>query len=115
MSASINRTILKEFKDTNFKSFSDGQLTIAFPDENDLTLAEVVARPTGGYYEGGTFEFEIKLPDNYPDAVASITCKTKIFHPNINYTGYICFNILNGTRFIIITATIAVVSFLLRM
>jgi ubiquitin-conjugating enzyme E2 M len=94
MTTTLNKVVLKEFKETNFKSFSDGQLTIRFPNEADLTQAEVVVTPTGGHYEGGTFVFEVKLPQNYPHSVATVTCKTKIFHPNVNYSGYICFNIL---------------------
>lgn len=90
----MNKVVLKEFQQTNFQSFSDGQITIQFPNEEDLTEVEAILTPTGGFYEGGRFVFGIKLPTNYPHQVAAITCKTKIFHPNINYEGYICFNIL---------------------
>jgi len=41
------------------------------------------------------FEFEIKLPQNYPDSVAEVQCKTKMFHPNIGYDGSVCFNLFN--------------------
>lgn len=91
----LNRTVLKEFQESNLKSFSDGQININFPDENDLTKVDVVLTPTGGLYNGGTFVFAVNLPTNYPDAVASISCRTKIFHPNIDFSGYICFNLLN--------------------
>jgi ubiquitin-protein ligase len=93
----LNRTVLKEFQESNLKSFSDGQININFPDENDLTKVDVVLTPTGGFYNGGTFLFAVNLPTNYPDAVASISCRTKIFHPNIDFTGHICFNLLSGT------------------
>jgi len=79
------------------KSFSDGQININFPNKNNLTKVDVVLTPTGGFYNGGTFLFTVNLPTNYPNAIASISCHTKIFHPNIDFSSHICFNLLSGT------------------
>ena len=35
-------------------------------------------------YDGGTFEFEMKLPPNYPFAPPFAYCSTLIWHPNID-------------------------------
>jgi ubiquitin-protein ligase len=90
--------VLKEFQKTNLQSFSDGQITINFPNEEELTNVDVVLTPTDGLYKGGRFAFRVCLPRDYPESVAAITCRTLIFHPNINYEGNICFNILSGTH-----------------
>ena len=69
------------------QSFSDGQIEVDFPDENDLTSVRVILKPNGGYYKDSKVEFAVKLPEDYPHSPPSVTCKTKIFHPNISYSG----------------------------
>lgn len=86
-----------EFQRTNFTSFSGGQISITFPDTDDLTQVSLCLRPNDGPYRDGTFHFTIKLPPDYPKAKAQATCDTKIFHPNIDYSGNICFNLFKGS------------------
>jgi len=96
MSTKINKVVLKEFQETNYKAFSEGQISIHFLDEQDLTRVTVTLTPNEGLYSGGKFLFEITLPSDYPMSIAKVKCQTLIFHPNINYEGAICFNILSG-------------------
>ena len=42
----------------NMKSFSDNQAKINKWDEDSLNWVEVLIRPSGGFYEGGTFRFK---------------------------------------------------------
>lgn len=83
----INKAVLKEYKAMALQSFSDGQIEVDFPDEQDLTRVRVILKPNGGYYRDGKFEFAVKLPEDYPNSAPSVECKTKMFHPNINYSG----------------------------
>jgi ubiquitin-conjugating enzyme E2 M len=34
------------------------------------------------------------VPDNYPHQAPKVTCSPTIYHPNINYEGAVCLNIL---------------------
>lgn len=46
-----------------------------------------IAGPQGTAYEGGLFEAELYLPDEYPMVPPKVLFRTKIFHPNIDKLG----------------------------
>ena len=47
-------------------------------------------------YEGGYFEADLMLPDDYPMSPPKILMRTKIWHPNIDRQGRICLDILKN-------------------
>ena len=54
----------------------------------------VITGPSDTPYEGGKFHLDITFPAEYPFKPPSIKFDTKIYHPNISYTGAICVTIL---------------------
>lgn len=67
----------------------------AQPQEDNLRHFSVMIRgPQDSPFEGGVFELELFLPEEYPMAPPKVRFLTKIYHPNIDTLGRICLDIL---------------------
>lgn len=86
--------------------------SVHYMDENELSKFTLIVKPTEGYWEGGTFRFEINVTDEYNMVVSTdlycdvlsflqclfqpplVRCTTKLWHPNITESGEVCLSLL---------------------
>lgn len=88
----INARILKETQ----KLQQDPIVGIyAEPSKDNARHFEVmIAGPKDSPYEGGLFKLQLYLPEDYPMVPPKVLFMTKIYHPNIDFLGKICLDIL---------------------
>lgn len=67
---------------------------VDFPDADDLMNFTITLQPEEGFYAAGTFDFTVKVPEDYPHKPPKVKCTTLIYHPNIDLQGNVCLNIL---------------------
>ena len=68
----------------------------AFPSspENLLAWTATIVGPADTPYAGLTFKLPFEFPANYPYAPPTVLFKTPIYHPNVDFSGRICLDIL---------------------
>jgi len=68
----------------------------AFPsaDGNLLSWQATIEGPDETPYAGLAFKLTFAFPSNYPYAPPTVLFKTPIYHPNVDFSGRICLDIL---------------------
>lgn len=68
----------------------------AFPsaDGNLLSWTATIEGPEDTPYSGLTFKLSFAFPSNYPYSAPTVLFKTPIYHPNVDFSGRICLDIL---------------------
>ena len=62
---------------------------------NEVMNFEVEYTPDqASYWYGGKYLFSFSFPDDFPYKPPKVMCKTKIYHPNIDFDGNVCLNML---------------------
>ena len=89
---SVNQRIIKETQKLK-KDPINGILAEPFSD-NPRYFNVVITGPKDSPYEGGKFHLQLYLPEEYPMVPPKCIFMTKIYHPNIDFLGRICLDIL---------------------
>jgi ubiquitin-conjugating enzyme E2 M len=59
-----------------------------------MNFKAVIIPESESYWYNGSFEFSLSVSDSYPFEAPKVKCLTKIYHPNIDFNGNVCLNIL---------------------
>ena len=89
---SINQRIIKETQKLKKDPIS-GISAEAFSD-NPRYFNVIISGPKDSPYEEGKFHLQLYLPEEYPMVPPKCIFMTKIYHPNIDFLGRICLDIL---------------------
>ncbi|KAM3417204.1 hypothetical protein BST61_g5464 [Cercospora zeina] len=110
MAANRNRRVQKEISDITNDNHSGIRLT--FPQDGDLThFKGHFVGPPDTPYEGGKFEVDIRLGNEYPFKPPHMRFITKIWHPNVSsQTGAICLDTLGSAWSPVLTLKSALIS-----
>ncbi|KAK9120169.1 hypothetical protein Scep_018262 [Stephania cephalantha] len=86
--------VQKELTDCNRDKRVSG-VSLSLRGDDLAHLSGTISGPIGTPYEGGTFEIDIRIPDDYPFVPPKMKFVTKVWHPNISsQNGAICLDIL---------------------
>lgn len=107
---SRSKRIAKELEDVKKDALSG--VTLEMAEDDDLShLKGTFIGPPDTPYEGGLFEVDIKIPDEYPFKPPIMKFDTRIYHPNISSkTGAICLDILKDAWTPILTLKSSLIS-----
>ena len=95
MDALKNRA-MKEFQDLQ-KNKNDHAVQVKLVDNDYRHWKGRIKGPIDTVYQGGVFDVDIIIPDDYPFKPPKMKFDTKIWHPNISsVTGAICLDILKN-------------------
>lgn len=88
------RRVLKEIEQITKEPIPGICVKIPNPD-NCFKWIVILDGPSETPYEGGKFELEITIPEQYPHKPPNVKFLTKIYHTNVSpQSGYICLDIL---------------------
>ncbi|ORX40161.1 ubiquitin-conjugating enzyme/RWD-like protein [Kockovaella imperatae] len=71
-----------------------GNITLVPNESNIFAWKATIPGPQGSPYEGGVFEVDIRIPDDYPFSPPHLHFITKVYHCNVASSGAICLDLL---------------------
>jgi len=88
----VNQRILKETQ--KLKTDPMEGISAERDSENERYFHVDMIGPKDSPYDGGNFKLQVYLPEEYPMVPPKVLFTTKIYHPNIDFLGRICLDIL---------------------
>ena len=86
----MSARLLKEYKEAQTSKDSDIQLSVL---DNLYKWKAYIQGPSGTPFEGGNFQVQLDVQENYPHQAPKARFITKVFHPNIHFrTGEVSLN-----------------------
>jgi ubiquitin-protein ligase len=105
-----NKRIIKEYK--KIMKYENQYFSIC-PIKNNLEFWEgIIFGPINSPFEGGIYKFGIFFTEEYPCQPPIIKFISKIRHPNIDFDGRICLNILTNKEWI---TTLSIIDILMAV
>lgn len=59
-----------------------------------MNFKAFITPDSDSHWYQGNYEFSLSVSDSYPFEPPKVKCLTKIYHPNIDFNGNVCLNIL---------------------
>lgn len=77
----------------------DDSVSIIFNNPDDLTEFTLAVTPSTGPWNGGVYQFNFSIQQDYPFSPPKVVCATKIYHPNVSfYDGKVCLGMRDWWR-----------------
>ena len=89
---SVNQRISKET--IKLRNDPIEGISVEKDEKNDRYFKIIMNGPKDSPYYNGKFNLQIYLPEEYPMVPPKVMFITKIYHPNIDFLGRICLDIL---------------------
>ncbi|CAD6583353.1 MAG: hypothetical protein TREMPRED_003530 [Tremellales sp. Tagirdzhanova-0007] len=89
------KRIKKEIADLSKENL--GAITLIPNESNIFSWRATLPGPSGSPYEGGVFEVDIRVPEDYPFSPPHLQFLTKLYHCNVASSGAICLDLLKTT------------------
>jgi ubiquitin-conjugating enzyme E2 M len=77
----------------------DDSVSIIFNNPDDLTEFTLAVTPSTGPWNGGVYQFNFSIQQDYPFSPPKVVCATKLYHPNVSfYDGKVCLGMRDWWR-----------------
>lgn len=90
----MSTVLLKRLQRERIMFLDNSDTGITLLSSENLHWTATIEGPPDSPYQKGIFKLVIDIPEKYPFVAPKIKFITRIYHPNINFIGDICLDIL---------------------